>query len=241
MESTEKLIVDGKRRDGRAPEELRPLKIVAGVLERADGSAYIELGKNKVFAAVYGPREMHPRHAAEPDVGVLRCRYSMAPFSVDERKKPGPDRRSIEISKVIREALEPALFLELYPRSVIDVFIEVLQADAGTRTAGINAASVALANAGIPMRDLVASVAVGKVDGTIVLDLMKEEDQLGTTDMPMAVMPRKKAITLLQMDGHFTADEFKRAIALGLKGCEQIYAAQREALKERYILKKGEV
>lgn len=236
----EKLIIDGRRRDGRAPEELRPLKIVAGVLERADGSAYVELGNNKVFAAVYGPREMHPRHAAEPDTGVLRCRYSMAPFSVEERKKPGPDRRSIEISKVIREALQPALFLDLYPRSVIDVFIEVLQADAGTRTAGINAASVALANAGIPMRDLVASVAVGKVDGVIVLDLMKEEDQLGTTDMPMAVMPRKKAITLLQMDGHFTAEEFKQAIALGLKGCEQIYAAQREALKERYLIKREE-
>ncbi len=240
MDKPEKLIVDGKRLDGRAPEELRPLKIQAGVLERADGSAYVELGNNKVFAAVYGPREMHPRHDQESDKAVLRCRYSMAPFSVDDRKRPGPDRRSMEISKVTKDALEPVLFLELYPRSVIDVFIEVLQADAGTRTAGINAAAVALADAGVPMRDLVTSVAVGKADDTIVLDLMKEEDQLGQTDMPIAIVPRKKVVTLLQMDGHFTKDEFKQAIDLAFVGCEKIYEAQRQALKEKYAIKEGE-
>lgn len=240
MEKPEKLIVDGRRLDGRAPDELRPLKIKAGVLERADGSAYIELGNNKVFAAVYGPREMHPRHDQQPDSAVLRCRYSMAPFSVDDRKRPGPDRRSMEISKVTKEALEPVLFLELYPRSVIDVFIEVLQADAGTRTAGINAAAVALADAGVPMRDLVTSVAVGKADDTIILDLTKEEDQLGTTDMPIAIVPRKKVITLLQMDGRFTKEEFKQAVNLAFQGCEKIYEVQRQALKEKYAIKEGE-
>ncbi|MEM2890660.1 MAG: exosome complex exonuclease Rrp41 [Candidatus Hadarchaeum sp.] len=240
MEKPEKLLIDGRRLDGRAPDELRPLKIKAGVLERADGSAYVELGNNKVFAAVYGPREMHPRHDQQPDSAVLRCRYSMAPFSVEDRKKPGPDRRSMEISKVTQEALEPVLFLELYPRSVIDVFIEVLQADAGTRTAGINAAAVALADAGVPMRDLVSSVAVGKIDDTIVLDLMKEEDQFGTTDMPVAIIPRKKVITLLQMDGHFTKEEFKQALELAFKGCEKIYEVQRQALKEKYAIKEGE-
>ncbi|MDI6642939.1 MAG: exosome complex exonuclease Rrp41 [Candidatus Hodarchaeaceae archaeon] len=239
MEKPEKLIVDGKRLDGRAPDELRPLKIEAGVLKRADGSAYVELGANKVLAAVYGPREMHPRHEQQPDIAVLRCRYAMAPFSVEERKRPGPDRRSVEISKVTREAIEPVLFLELYPRSVIDVFIEVLQADAGTRTAGINAAAVALADAGVPMRDLVSAVAVGKVDGTIVLDLTKEEDQWGTTDMPVAIVPRKKMITLLQMDGHFTGAEFKQALDLAFNACERIYEAQRQALRERYAIKQG--
>ena len=237
MKKPEKLIENGKRLDGRMSDELRPLKIEAGILERADGSAYVELGANKVLAAVYGPREMHPRHRQQPDTAVLRCRYNMAPFSVDERKRPGPDRRSVEISKVTREALEPVLFLELYPRSVIDVFIEVLQADAGTRTAGINAAAVALADAGVPMRDMVSSVAVGKVDGTIVLDLTKEEDQWGTTDMPIAMVPRKKLVTLLQMDGHFTREEFGQALGLAFKACEQIYGIQRQALREKYAIK----
>ena len=237
MEKPEKLIVDGKRLDGRLPDELRSLKIQAGVLKRADGSAYVELGENKVLAAVYGPREMHPRHLQQPDTAVLRCRYNMAPFSVEERKRPGPDRRSVEISKVTREAIEPVVFLELYPRSAIDVFIEILQADAGTRTTGITAASVALADAGVPMRDLVSAVAVGKVDDTIVLDLNKQEDNWGTSDMPIALMPRKKLITLLQMDGHFTPEEFKQALALAFKGCEQIYEAQKQALRERYSIK----
>lgn len=240
MEKPEKLIVDGKRLDGRAPDELRPLNIEAGILKRADGSAYVELGSNKVLAAVYGPREMHPRHRQQPDTAVLRCRYNMAPFSVDERKRPGPDRRSVEISKVTREALEPVLFLELYPRSVIDVFIEILQADAGTRTAGINAAAVALADAGVPMRDMVSSVAVGKIDDTIVLDLTKDEDNWGTTDMPIAMVPRKKLITLLQMDGHFTKEEFGQALDLAFKGCEHIYEMQRQALREKYAIKQEE-
>ena len=240
MGKPEKLIVDGKRLDGRGPDELRPLKIEAGVLKRADGSAYVEMGKNKVLAAVYGPRELHPRHLQQPDTAILRCRYNMAPFSVDDRKRPGPDRRSVEISKVIREAFEPVVFTKLYPRSGIDVFIEILQADAGTRTAGINAAAVALADAGVPMRDLVSSVAVGKVDDTIVLDLMKEEDNYGTTDMPIAMLPRKKVITLLQMDGHLTPEEFERAIEMAMKGCEQIYEAQKQALKTKYETKPEE-
>ena len=240
MEKPERLIVDGKRVDGRAWDELRPLRIEVGSLKRADGSCYLELGSNKVLAAVYGPREMHPKHLQQPDLAVLRCRYSMAPFSVEERKRPGPDRRSIEISKVIREAIEPVLFLHLYPRSVVDVFIEVLEADAGTRTAGITAAAVALADAGIPMRDLVASVAVGKIDDTLVLDLTREEDQFGTADMPVAIMPRKKLITLLQMDGHFTPEEFKRALGLAFRGCEQIYGVQKQALKEKYFIRPEE-
>jgi len=237
MEKPEKLIIDGRRLDGRLPDEMRPLKIQAGVLKRADGSAYVELGENKVLAAVYGPREMHPRHLQQPDTAVLRCRYNMAPFSVEDRKRPGPDRRSVEISKVSREAIEPVVFLELYPRSAIDVFIEILQANAGTRTTGITAASVALADAGVPMRDLISAVAVGKVDGTVVLDLNKMEDNWGTSDMPIALMPRKKLITLLQMDGHFTPEEFKYALALGFRGCEQIYEAQKQALKEKYSIK----
>jgi len=237
MDKPEKLIVDGRRLDGRLPDEMRPLKIQAGVLKRADGSAYVELGDNKVLAAVYGPREMHPRHLQQPDTAVLRCRYNMAPFSVEDRKRPGPDRRSVEISKVTREAIQPVVFLELYPRSGIDVFIEILQADAGTRTTGITAASVALADAGVPMRDLISAIAVGKVDNTVVLDLNKQEDNWGTSDMPIALMPRKKFITLLQMDGHFTPEEFKHGLSLAFKGCEQIYEAQKQALREKYSIK----
>ncbi len=225
---------NGKRLDGREADEMRPLTIKAGMLEKADGSAYLELGKNKAIASVYGPREMHPRHLQKTNRAVLRVRYNMAPFSVDDRKRPGPSRRSTEISKVAREALEPAVFLERYPRSVIDVSMELLQASAGTRTAGITAASVALADAGIPMRDLVASIASGKAGDSIILDLQKEEDQFGDGDMPIAYMPQKEKVTLLQMDGNFEPHEFEEALDLAIEGCNQVYDKQRDALEEKY-------
>jgi len=231
---------DGRRLDGRLPEELRPIKIEVGVLKRADGSCYFELGRNKVVAAVYGPRELHPRHAQDARRAAVRFRYNMAPFSVEERRRPGPDRRSVEISKVSREALEPVIIAEYYPRAAIDIFVEILESDAGTRTAGINAASVALADAGIPMKGLVSAVAVGKVDGQIVLDLMSEEDQYGEMDMPVAMVTRTNTITLLQMDGRVTMEEFDRALDLAIAGCRRIYELQRKALIEKYSESRAE-
>ncbi len=235
-QKTEKLIdKKGLRLDGRKPDELRPIKIEVGVLSNADGSAYIEQGKNKILAAVYGPKEVHPKHLALQDRMVLRCRYHMAPFSVQERKSPAPSRREIELSKVIRESLEPAIFLEYYPRTVVDVFIEVLQADGGTRCASITAAAVALADAGIPMRDLVVACAAGKIDNTVVVDLMDTEDKVGTADVPVALMPSLNAITLLQMDGILTLEEFENAVNLAIESSKKIYTMQKEALKTKYV------
>lgn len=238
----EKLVDEkGVRVDGRKVDELRPLKIEVGILGNADGSAYIEQGKNKILAAVYGPREVHPRHLALPDRALLRSRYHMAPFSVQERKSPAPSRREMEISKVIREALEPSVFTEYYPRTSIDLFIEVLQADGGTRCAGITVASLALADAGIPMRDLVAACAAGKVGGQIVLDLTDVEDKGGEADMPLAFMSNANAITLLQMDGMLTGEEFEQTVNLAVEGCKQIYQLQKEALKVKYMAAKEAV
>lgn len=223
-----------ERADGRAFDELRPFKIEAGVLERADGSAYLEIGGNKIMAAVYGPRELHIRRLMQPDRAVLRCRYNMAPFSVDDRKRPGPDRRSIEISKITSEAIMPAVFLEKFPRSTIDVFIEILQAEGGTRCAGITAASVALADAGVPMRDMVVACAAGKSDGEVVLDLSEAEDKDGEADVPVAIIPSTGEVTLLQSDGNLTSEEFEKALNLAIDGCMKLSKAQKDAIIKRY-------
>jgi len=228
---------NGLRIDGRRPDEMRPLKIEAGVLKRADGSAYVEWGLNKVMAAVYGPRECHPRHLQNPERALVQCNYNMASFSVDDRKKPGPDRRSHEISKIISEALTHVVFTEYFPRTSIDVYIEVLQANAGTRCAGLTAASVALADAGVPMRDLVASCAAGKVADTIVLDLAKDEDNSGQADMPMGYVPTSGEIVLLQMDGDLSQEEFGKAIRMNVDACKKIHEIQRDALRRRYATK----
>lgn len=233
-EKPEKFIDEnGLRLDGRKIDQIRDIKIEIGILNRADGSCYLEFGNNKIMAAVYGPREVHPRHQQKATRAIVRYKYNMASFSVEDRKRPGPDRRSIEVSKVSREAFEKEIFTELYPKSAIDIFIEILQADAGTRTAAINAASLALADAGIPMRGLISSCAVGKVDDTLILDLNKDEDNYGQADMPIAMSTDGK-ITLLQMDGHLTQEEFKKGLEMAQQGCREIYELQRKALIDHY-------
>lgn len=204
-------------------------------MKNADGSAYIEFGKNKIIVAVYGPREVHPKHMALPDRCVLRCRYHMSPFSTDTRKNPAPSRREVEISKVMRESLEPSLILSDYPRAVIDVFVEVLQADGGSRCAGINAASVALADAGINMRDLVSACAAGRLSENIVLDINDLEDKEGDADMPVAYLPNLEQVTLLQLDGKLTTGQFSECLEKAISGCKLVYEIQKEALMKKYF------
>lgn len=224
-----------KRIDGRKPDELRPVTIKAGVLERAQGSALVSLGRTTALAAVYGPKRLFSKHQQNPNKAVLECKYLMAPFSTDERIRPGPNRRSTEISKVVRLALESVILLEEFPRAGIEVHVGILQAEAGTRTAAVNAASVALADAGIPMRDLVASVSAGKIDNEYVLDLVGKEEDMTDCDLPIAYLPREKKLSLLQMDGDMPIKDVKGVMNLAIKGCEYIYQKQKEALKERWM------
>jgi len=165
----------------------------------------------------------------------------MAPFSTEERRSPAPSRRDMELSKVIREAVEPAIFSKYYPRTTIDIFIEVLQSDGGTRSAGICGVSLALADAGVPMRDLVVACAAGKVDGKVVVDLCDAEDKLGEADLPVAMIPSSGTVTLVQMDGNLSPEEFDRALSMAMDGSRKIYEMQKEALKRKYLLIKEAV
>jgi exosome complex component RRP41 len=237
VKKTDIVLLDDKgiRCDGRKINEPRRIMIKAGVLKNANGSAYIEFGENKILAGVFGPRDVHPKHLANTDRGILRCRYHMQPFSVGERKNPAPSRREIEISKVIKEALEPAVMLENFPRTVVDVFIEILQADGGSRCAALDAAAVALADAGIPMRDMVSACAAGKVADTIVLDINNEEDQEGQADMPVAYMPNLGKVTLIQLDGVLTPQEYEKCVNTALEGCKLVYEVQKKALQEKFF------
>jgi exosome complex component RRP41 len=230
------LIKNGVRIDGRKLDDLRPMEAIAGVLKKADGSALFKMGNTLAIAGVFGPRKVFPKHQEEAERAILRTRYNMAPFATTERGRPGPSRRSQEISLVTRQALSPVVILDEFPKTAIDVHIEVLQADASTRCCGINAAAIALADAGIPMRDLVASCSAGKVQGHVVLDVAGKEDTEGELDLPVAYYPKKKHVTLLQMDGITTKEEAKDIISLAVKGCEKIYNLQRQALKKKFSL-----
>ncbi|CAG9122193.1 unnamed protein product [Plutella xylostella] len=157
MPGPELLSTQGLRQDGRRPNELRRIHCKLGVFTQPDGSAYLEQGNTKVLAAVYGPHQAQKSKASTEGV-VVNCQYSMATFSTGERKnRPRGDRKSQEMSLHLRQALTAAIKTELYPRSQIDVYVEVLQDDGSAYSVCVNAATLALVDAGIPLRAYVVS------------------------------------------------------------------------------------
>jgi len=227
-----------KRHDNRKLDEMRPIVAKAGVIPNAVGSGYFKIGDTEAYAVVYGPRDLYPRFLQNPAKGVLRCSYNMMPFSgMGDRVRPGTNRRSKEISMVTTKALLPTVDLHEFPNAVVDVFIELPQTDAGSRCAGICAASIALADAGISMKDMVAAVSVGRVDDKLVIDLdyMEEAyDDGPVADIPIAMVPSTGMITLLQMDGELTKEQLMEGFELVKPVMMKINEIQKKALKEKY-------
>lgn len=227
-----------KRLDGRQWTELRPIEAEVGIISNATGSAKFKIGQTVAYAAVYGPRELYPKFLQDPKKGLLRCNYNMMPFSGQgERVRPGPNRRAREISLVMTNALLPVLDLSQFPNAVVDVFVEFTQTDAGSRCAGICAASMALADAGLFMKDLVTAIAVGKVDDKFVVDLDYQEEAYpegDVADIPVGVLPNSGRITLLQMDGKIQAEELPALLDLAREASKRIYDVQKKALLKKF-------
>lgn len=225
-----------KRFDGRKNNDLRPITAKVGIVPSADGSAMYQSGKTRAIAVVRGPRLLHPKHMENPQTGILRVTYQMMSFSVWDRIKPGSSRRGQEISKVSEWALNEVVELEAFPNSVVDVIIQIPQADAGTRVAGLNAAAMALAQAGVPMREMISAVAVGKMDRTLVVDVDKNEEDFhegeGPTDVPIAMTSRSNKIALLQLDGKISVPELRELTKMAKEGCKKINEIQIKALRE---------
>ncbi|MBC5792557.1 MAG: exosome complex exonuclease Rrp41 [Nanohaloarchaea archaeon] len=232
---------DGLRVDGREKDEHRETNMEVGVLDEADGSAMVETGNTRVVASVFGPQDLHPKHLQESDRAVIKMRYNMAPFSVDDRMRPGPNRRAKEIGLVAKKALMPAVELEEFPKAGIDISMEVVESDGGTRVTGINAAALALADAGIPMKGLVSATAAGIVEDEVVLDVNGVEDKQGNADIPIALINGEDKISLLQMDGDISKETLDEALSLAKKGCRDLHEQQRSAIIEKYESIRGDV
>lgn len=225
-----------RRKDNRKLDEMRKIEAKVGVIKRANGSAMFKIGDTVAVAAVYGPRALHPKYLQDPERGILRVNYNMMAFSGSgERIRPGPSRRSREVSMVIEKALTSVLDLKEFPGGVVDVFIEITQSDSGTRCAGICAASLAIADAGLKMKDLISAVALGRIGDDIYVDVTKDEEDIeGMADVPVAYLPGSGKIVLLQCDGFLKKEQLKEILKLGKKVCLDIYKVQQKALRERY-------
>jgi len=236
-----------KRFDGRKVDELRSIEAEVGVVSNAVGSARFKIGKTEAIAAVYGPKELFPKMLKDPEKGVLRCYYNMLPFAgFGGRVRPGGNRRSKEISMVTENALLPVLDLTEFPNAAVEVHIELPQTDAGSRCAGICAASMALADAGFKMKDLVSAVAIGYIGGSVVVDINYEEEHYNEfkethkdveeseTDIPVAYIAVDDCFSLLQMDGDIDTKHLKEALKTAKGACMKIYDIQKEALRKKF-------
>jgi|EP00090_Calanus_glacialis_P041009 exosome complex component RRP41 len=225
MAGFELLSDQGLRLDGRKAGELRRLQCRMGVYGQADGSAYLEQGNTKVLAAVYGPHDMRDsRLRALHDRVVVNCQYSMAVFSTGERKRrPRGDRKSQEMSQHLKQTFEATIKTELYPRSQIDIFVEVLQADGGNYCACVNAATLALIDAGIPLVDYVSACTASLVVDTPLVDVSSLEATTGGPELTVAAHPKSGQIVLLEMSHRFHMDHLDKVVEVALGGCRDIH------------------
>ncbi len=234
------------RADGRAPDELRPVKITTNPLEFAEGSALIEVGRTRVLCAATIEERVPPWMRGK-GTGWITAEYAMLPRATAERTQREATRgklggRTHEIQRLIGRALRAVADLKkLGERSVL-IDCDVLQADGGTRTASITGAYVALAlalrrdfkpaNAHWPLNNQIAAVSVGIVDDLARLDLAYEEDSRAEVDMNVAMTD---AGTFVEIQGTAEARPFDRAqldamLGLAASGIEQLFEAQRAAL-----------
>ncbi|KAK7793398.1 hypothetical protein R5R35_014305 [Gryllus longicercus] len=225
----------GLRLDGRRPNELRKIRCKLGVFNQPDGSAYLEQGNTKVLAAVYGPHEIRgSRTKALHDQALINCQYSMATFSTGERKRrPRGDRKSIEMSIHLRQALQAVIKTELYARSQIDIFVEVLQADGGNYCTCVNAATLALIDAGIPITEYMVACTASLANGeTPLVDISHLEETSGGPNLTVAAMPMSGQIVLLEMSQRFHLDHLDKVMKHALRGCQEIKAVLDKAVRD---------
>jgi len=230
------------REDGRADDELRPVKITRGWLDHAAGSVLVEFGRTRVLCAA-SASEGVPRWRKGSGLGWVTAEYAMLPAATNTRS----DRESVkgriggrthEISRLIGRSLRVIIDNKVLGENTIQIDCDVLQADGGTRTAAITGAYVALADAcaklGVPgaLTGSVAAVSVGIIDGVPRLDLPYVEDVRAETDMNVVMTGEGKFV---EVQGTAEGAAFDRAeldalLALAEKGCADLTALQRDAL-----------
>lgn len=223
---------EGKRADGRGPEDARPIFLKADVISQAKGSAYLEMGNTKIICAVYGPREIVKRLDFSIN-GQLYCEFKYATFACRLRRQFQQDNEEKDLSRVLKQALEPAVCLYKFPKAQVDVFVTVLDNDGGAFSGAITAAGVALANAGIPMYDLLIGSSLCSSHENLVLDPTESEetglqndsdgDSTCCGNVTLGLMPSLQQVTCLIQDGVIEKHVLVQAIKSLTDYCHQLH------------------
>lgn len=234
MSSRVEVLNDGGfRSDGRKQYELRDISIDLSLHGSADGSATISHGLTQVSASVFGPREAKMRSQTQYDRAILNVELGIAPFSSGERRKrTRGDKRVLELAATIKSTFEPVVQTNLYPRSEIDIFVQVLQQDGGLLQACINATTLALMNAGIPMLDFVCAVTGGVHSTSPMLDLTLLEEN-DVPNVTVAIMPRTQKVTLVTMETRLHVERFGEIFRLAKEAGTIIHKEMQAAIMAR--------
>mmetsp|Transcript_15095 Transcript_15095/g.27275 ORF Transcript_15095/g.27275 Transcript_15095/m.27275 type:complete len:296 (-) Transcript_15095:257-1144(-) len=261
------------RSDGRRPHEIRHMSCHLGALpsttdcgsalptSACSGSSLVSMGLTQVLCVVRGPCDVGRRSEELPDRATLEVNMRSAPFAPpgDRRNvNPTTDRRLIEQSHLLQKALSASILLHLYPKSKISVTVMVLADDGGRLEAAINASTLALMDAGIPLKDMVCACSAGRWNAggsdEIVVDLNRREIQTatgtggggggsssggGTTSdtiyLPVATMPQRGTIVLSQCESRLSggAEAFGEVLEAAMGGCRMVMEVMAAAVRER--------
>mmetsp|Transcript_14999 Transcript_14999/g.26994 ORF Transcript_14999/g.26994 Transcript_14999/m.26994 type:complete len:248 (+) Transcript_14999:58-801(+) len=232
MSKREYISPQGLRIDGRRPGEVRHIECKLGIFSRADGSALLQQGNTKVLATVYGPREAKNRGQSLHDRAVVTCEYSITNFATSERKERSKnDRRLRENGLALKQIFETVILTNLYPRSQISLFVQIVQSDGGDMSAAINASTLALIDAGIPMADFLTACTVGFFDGTPILDMNYTESNGSGPELIVAVVPKSKKISYMKLTEKLGIQHLETMTDAATKGCLLVYEKLRKVVK----------
>ncbi|KAK0409965.1 hypothetical protein QR680_004868 [Steinernema hermaphroditum] len=228
---TEILSEFGFRRDGRTADQVRNATVRFNCYPNADGSVYWEQGNTKVLCAVYGPHEPRQRGRTLEDRSFVNCLFSTALFSgTEQRKRQRGDRRSHDNERLIENAMESVIVTTLYPRSQIDIYLEILTMDGSTLATCFNAAALAVADAGIALKGMPAAVCVGFSEDQGCIDLCGREENANSPRLTIGALVESESMVLMNLENCMHQDNIEKMLDSAMHGAVQISGLMRTAL-----------
>ncbi|XP_073066384.1 exosome complex component RRP41-like [Primulina eburnea] len=219
---------DWVRSDGRRIHQCRPALLRTGAVSSASGSAYAEFGNTKVIVSVFGPRESK-KAMIYSDTGRLNCNVSYTTFATPIH---GQAHETKDLSSTLHKALEGAIILKSFPKTTVDVFALVLESGGSDLPVVISCASLALADAGIMLYDMVTSVSVSLFGKDFLIDPISEEESYQDGSLMITFMPSRNEVTQMTVTGEWSTSKIHEAMQLCLDACSKLGKIMRSCLKE---------
>ncbi|EDR22949.1 exosome complex exonuclease RRP41, putative [Entamoeba dispar SAW760] len=221
---------EGYRLDGRRTTEMRKCEMEINFLNTSDGSARVRMGNTIVEAVVFGPLEGRRRNREGAELMVS---YSQATFATRKRREQMHDRTMIETAELLKQMYEQVIITKLLPETMIDLRVQIMQDDGSVTAAVINACTLALIDAGIPMIDIVSAAEGGYIDGKMVVDMNKDEENVGTVfNVHTAIMQKSGAVALLQTEGKMPLQRLGDLLSIVEEGAKTIGIEMKKRIRE---------